>query len=201
MKEESDNEDVTLIGDINFFFSVDDDNCIQGEINVMIAESTYRRRGLAQESILLFLHYAVERLHVSKFMCKISRSNEGSISLFQRCFSFEFNNIHVTIFITFSFYFVGFFRLGFKEVAYVAAFDEFEYQYNCSTPEMSPHPKESLRNLGLSQVLWVDSDRFGDADLAVSTDGTTVADSDNAIIRESVSPAVAVDIIERIHVL
>uniref|UniRef100_A0A7S4P046 N-acetyltransferase domain-containing protein n=2 Tax=Guillardia theta TaxID=55529 RepID=A0A7S4P046_GUITH len=55
-----DKESKHMIGDINMFFY--EDEKYHGEINVMIAEKEYRRKGLAKEALRLFMHYAYRRL-------------------------------------------------------------------------------------------------------------------------------------------
>lgn len=66
------------------------------EIEVMVAETTFRRRGLAKEAIRLLMCYAVEVLGATGFVAKILDSNEASIRLFQDAFGFrEFKRVPV----------------------------------------------------------------------------------------------------------
>ncbi|GLD99170.1 hypothetical protein PINS_up007888 [Pythium insidiosum] len=90
-----------MAGDVNLFFNDDEDphNC---EIEIMIAESKYRRCGFAREAVQLMMAYASSELHVTRFYCKIHETNEASLSLFK--------------------------SLGYKECNYVKAFEEFELE-------------------------------------------------------------------------
>ena len=91
-----------IVGDVNLYFN-DLDNEHSCEIEVMIAEKDFRRKGLGSESLILLMGYAVEKLGVKKFYSKISETNHASIALFQ--------------------------QLQFKQCNYVAAFKEYEYEY------------------------------------------------------------------------
>ncbi|KAJ0409882.1 hypothetical protein P43SY_005776 [Pythium insidiosum] len=90
-----------MAGDVNLFFNDDEDphNC---EIEIMIAESKYRRCGFAREAVQLMMAYASSELHVTRFYCKIHETNEASLTLFK--------------------------SLGYKECNYVKAFEEFELE-------------------------------------------------------------------------
>ncbi|CAI2167274.1 1871_t:CDS:2 [Funneliformis geosporum] len=84
-----------MIGDVNLFFN-DSDNPSIAEIEIMIAEQSYRRSGLAKNALLLMFHYAINKLNVTKFIAKISTNNQPSIQLFTRKFDFvemSFSNI------------------------------------------------------------------------------------------------------------
>lgn len=54
------------------------------EVEVMIAEATYRHRGLATEALRMLLWYAVRVLGASHFIAKILESNAASLQLFQK---------------------------------------------------------------------------------------------------------------------
>lgn len=58
------------------------------EVEVMVAEESFRRRGLAKEAIRLLMCYAVEVLGATGFVAKILDSNEASIRLFQEVLGF-----------------------------------------------------------------------------------------------------------------
>jgi RimJ/RimL family protein N-acetyltransferase len=88
-----------MSGDINLFFNDRDDPCAC-EVEVMIAEASRRRQGLAQESLRLIMAYGIEHLGVTRFFAKINTINTGSLILFK--------------------------TLGFTEVAFVEAFQEHE---------------------------------------------------------------------------
>jgi len=53
-----------MAGDINIFLEETDTESWSrsGELNVMIAEEKSRRKGLATESVLIFMHYAIQHL-------------------------------------------------------------------------------------------------------------------------------------------
>ena len=91
-----------LIGDVNLFFNDynSDKSC---EIEVMIANPNHRRKGLAKESLFLLMNFAVENLQVERFYCKINEDNIASINLFK--------------------------KIGYKQINYVPAFKEYEYEY------------------------------------------------------------------------
>eukprot|EP01041_Mallomonas_annulata_P003794 gene3794-7538_t len=88
-----------IIGDVNIFFN-DYDNPKNVEVDIMIANECNRRKGYGKEAVLLMMQYAMERLHIEQFYCKINASNTASISLFQ--------------------------RLGFLQTNYVEVFQEYE---------------------------------------------------------------------------
>mmetsp|Transcript_16438 Transcript_16438/g.39022 ORF Transcript_16438/g.39022 Transcript_16438/m.39022 type:complete len:118 (-) Transcript_16438:244-597(-) len=53
------------------------------EIEVMIAEPKFRRRGLGREAVSIMIAYAVQDLGVSKLQAKIGESNTPSQALFR----------------------------------------------------------------------------------------------------------------------
>lgn len=68
-----------MVGDVNIFVS---DGI--GELEVMIAESRWRGKGLGREAIQMMLKYAIEVIGLQKFQVKISDDNTASIALFQK---------------------------------------------------------------------------------------------------------------------
>ncbi|ODN03080.1 N-acetyltransferase 9 [Orchesella cincta] len=54
------------------------------EIEIMIAEKSARRKGLASEALTLIMTFGKEELGVQKFIAKIKEDNESSIALFQK---------------------------------------------------------------------------------------------------------------------
>lgn len=68
-----------MVGDVNLFLS---DGF--GELELMIAESNWRRRGLGQEAVRLMLFYAVNFICLEHFQVKISRSNKASLAFFEK---------------------------------------------------------------------------------------------------------------------
>ncbi|XP_075558183.1 microtubule-associated Nat9 isoform X1 [Dermacentor variabilis] len=80
--ESSKDEVEAMIGDVNLFFN-DQDCPRDAEIEVMIAESSQRRKGRGKEAIHLMMRYGVEELHVMAFSAKIKLNNEVSRRLFE----------------------------------------------------------------------------------------------------------------------
>jgi len=71
-----------MIGDCNLFFNDHDDDraC---EIEIMIAERAFRRRGLARETLEAFTAYGACSLGVTTFVAKIGFDNDASNALFK----------------------------------------------------------------------------------------------------------------------
>jgi RimJ/RimL family protein N-acetyltransferase len=77
-----------MAGDVNMFFHDFDDEGV-AEINTMIADPSSRRKGLAKEALCLMMKYVMENLKATKFVAKISDSNEASLNLFRSFFKFD----------------------------------------------------------------------------------------------------------------
>ncbi|RGB27942.1 N-acetyltransferase 9-like protein [Rhizophagus diaphanus] len=76
-----------MVGDVNLFFNdIEDPNV--AEIEIMIAERSHHRSGLATNALLLMFNYAINILNVAKFTAKISTKNQSSIQLFTKKFEF-----------------------------------------------------------------------------------------------------------------
>ena len=79
-----------LCGDINAFFSLDEDDptLTVAELNLMVAEPSAQRRGIATEALDLFMQYIGEILFLNKkkivFIAKIQITNHASINLFEK---------------------------------------------------------------------------------------------------------------------
>ena len=80
----SSRETDSMIGDVNLFLNDYDDPC-NAEIEIMIAEASFRRKGCAREALKLMIHYGVTQLNLKRFFAKIGEANSGSIELFKRC--------------------------------------------------------------------------------------------------------------------
>ncbi|KAJ1129962.1 hypothetical protein NDU88_008322 [Pleurodeles waltl] len=76
-------DDDCMVGDVNLFLTNPEDPAL-GEIEVMIAEPSYRGKGFGKESTLLMLRYGVTSLGISKFEAKIGQENVASIAMFQK---------------------------------------------------------------------------------------------------------------------
>ena len=72
-----------MAGDVNLFFNVHDDPKA-AEIEIMIAEPAYRRKGLAQEALYIMMAYAKQKLGTETFIAKIGDANEPSLNLFAK---------------------------------------------------------------------------------------------------------------------
>eukprot|EP01128_Nolandella_sp_AFSM9_P011142 TRINITY_DN785_c0_g1_i1.p1 TRINITY_DN785_c0_g1~~TRINITY_DN785_c0_g1_i1.p1 ORF type:complete len:230 (+),score=52.47 TRINITY_DN785_c0_g1_i1:251-940(+) len=70
-----------MVGDVNLYFNEFDEH---PEIEVMIAETKARRKGLAKEAILLMMKYAHTNLTVPAFSAKILDHNGPSLGLFKK---------------------------------------------------------------------------------------------------------------------
>ncbi|TMW62535.1 hypothetical protein Poli38472_005153 [Pythium oligandrum] len=90
-----------MAGDVNLFFNDDEDPTVC-EMEIMIAEPKYRRKGFAREAVRLMMAYATSELKVTRFYCKIHESNSASLQLFN--------------------------SLDYKECNYVKAFEEYELE-------------------------------------------------------------------------
>ena len=70
-----------MAGDVNIFIN-NADNDKEGEIEIMIAASSSRGKGIAKESLQIMMHYAYQTLGINLFVAKIGESNEASRKLF-----------------------------------------------------------------------------------------------------------------------
>jgi RimJ/RimL family protein N-acetyltransferase len=56
---------------------------VQAEIDIMIAEQSYRNKGLGRAATCSMLLYGATMLGIHRFFCKINEDNKGSIKLFE----------------------------------------------------------------------------------------------------------------------
>ncbi|XP_022379037.1 N-acetyltransferase 9 isoform X2 [Enhydra lutris kenyoni] len=75
-------EESCMAGDVNLFLTDLGDPSL-GEIEVMIAEPSCRRRGFGTEAVIMMMSY-VTKLGLTKFEAKIGQGNEPSIRMFQK---------------------------------------------------------------------------------------------------------------------
>ncbi|KAG8692384.1 hypothetical protein FRC09_011226 [Ceratobasidium sp. 395] len=110
-----------MVGDVNLFLkdTETEDGAVkrEAEVEVMIAEKEHRRKGLAQETLGLFLNYATQEqsglaLSPYQLVVRISSSNVPSRTLFE--------------------------RLGFVVSKEVAVFDEVEMRWRWDTAGAQP---------------------------------------------------------------
>ncbi|EAL70992.1 N-acetyltransferase 9 [Dictyostelium discoideum AX4] len=80
----NENDIKSMIGDVNIFFNQYEDEGT-AELEVMIAEPTSRRKGLAREAISIIMGYGIEHLSTitKKYIVKIGESNQPSIQMFK----------------------------------------------------------------------------------------------------------------------
>ncbi|XP_022379040.1 N-acetyltransferase 9 isoform X4 [Enhydra lutris kenyoni] len=76
-------EESCMAGDVNLFLTDLGDPSL-GEIEVMIAEPSCRRRGFGTEAVIMMMSYGVTKLGLTKFEAKIGQGNEPSIRMFQK---------------------------------------------------------------------------------------------------------------------
>jgi RimJ/RimL family protein N-acetyltransferase len=78
----NDRETKKPVGDVNLFLHQDDKNV--PEINIMIAESSSRKKGLAQQALAGMILFARDVLQVKQCIAKIDHKNIPSIKLFTK---------------------------------------------------------------------------------------------------------------------
>ncbi|POM71138.1 N-acetyltransferase [Phytophthora palmivora] len=81
-----------MAGDVNLFFN-DYDDPHACEMEIMIAEEKFRRKGFAKEAVKLMMAYATSRLNASRFICKIIETNGASIQLFEKLGYVKYNYV------------------------------------------------------------------------------------------------------------
>ncbi|KAJ3303188.1 N-acetyltransferase 9 [Kappamyces sp. JEL0829] len=76
-----------MVGDVNLYRNDHDDAGV-GEVEIMIAEEGARRRGLAVETLAIFLDYCQRVVGIKRFVAKISMTNHASLCLFKEKLGF-----------------------------------------------------------------------------------------------------------------
>ncbi|KAF7249116.1 N-acetyltransferase 9, partial [Varanus komodoensis] len=76
-------EEECMVGDVNLFLTDPEDPTV-GEIEIMIAEASYRGRGFGKEATLIMMSYGVTHLGITTFEAKIGLENEASIGMFKK---------------------------------------------------------------------------------------------------------------------
>jgi RimJ/RimL family protein N-acetyltransferase len=109
----------SMIGDVNLFLSEDSDDeddvtktvkRKQAEVDIMIAESDQRGKGIGKEAVCLMMLYGSIYLNISRFFVKIKEENHASRHLFEK-------------------------SLNFRECNYAACFKEFELELVFDNPK------------------------------------------------------------------
>ncbi|CBI28405.3 hypothetical protein VitviT2T_018085 [Vitis vinifera] len=72
-----------MVGDVNIYMN-DLDDSQMAEIEIMIAETKSRGKGLGKEAILMMMAFAIETLGIHVFRAKIGESNQASLNLFRK---------------------------------------------------------------------------------------------------------------------
>lgn len=114
-----------MIGDINLFLSEEEEDeneserddtsgaehrrRMQAELDVMVAEESFRGKGIGKEAVCIMMLYGAEELGIRKFVVKVNETNVASRFLFEK-------------------------SLGFKETNYAACFNQYEYVFQRPTP-------------------------------------------------------------------
>jgi RimJ/RimL family protein N-acetyltransferase len=116
----------SMIGDVNLFLSEEDSEDEgddinydsvnkkvkrkQAELDIMVAESDQRRKGIGKEAVCMMMLYGAQYLNISRFFVKIKEENQASRNLFEKA-------------------------LNFRECNYVACFKEFEFEWVFDNPK------------------------------------------------------------------
>ncbi|GAA6214490.1 N-acetyltransferase 9 isoform X2 [Lates japonicus] len=76
-------EEQCMVGDVNIFLTDSTDPSL-AELEIMIAEPSYRGRGIGKEVTHMMMSYGVTKLGIKKFQAKIGLDNEVSICMFKK---------------------------------------------------------------------------------------------------------------------
>lgn len=84
-------DNATLVGDANLFIQLGEEGESNrvAELDVMIAEPEFRKRGIASKAIELLMEFARSQLGIGHFVVKILQENQASICMFTKL-GFEF---------------------------------------------------------------------------------------------------------------
>ena len=77
------NEIGSMVGDVNLFFN-NSEEPQEAELEIMIAESKYRRMGMGKEAVKMMMHYGYYKLNAKHFAVRIGENNTESVSLFKK---------------------------------------------------------------------------------------------------------------------
>ena len=72
-----------MVGDVNCFLNDRDGDKTIAEIEIMIAEKSAKRKGLASEALQLMMLYCRQHLGIIRFYAKIGEDNKASLALFK----------------------------------------------------------------------------------------------------------------------
>ncbi|XP_078081415.1 alpha/beta-tubulin-N-acetyltransferase 9 [Mustelus asterias] len=85
-------EEDCMVGDVNLFLTDPEDRTM-AEIEIMIAEPSYRGMGFGKEATMMMMYYGVTKLGIKKFQAKINLENTISIAMFQ---NFHFKEVSIS---------------------------------------------------------------------------------------------------------
>merc|ERR1719419_1857288 len=72
-----------MMGDVNIFLTDPSDPSL-AELEIMIAEPSYRGKGIGKEVTCMMMCYGVTKLGIKKFQAKIGLDNKVSIAMFKK---------------------------------------------------------------------------------------------------------------------
>ncbi|XP_071756786.1 alpha/beta-tubulin-N-acetyltransferase 9 [Centroberyx gerrardi] len=76
-------EEQCMVGDVNIFLTDPSDPSL-AELEIMIAEPSYRGKGIGKEVTYMMMCYGVTKLGIQKFEAKIGLANKVSIAMFKK---------------------------------------------------------------------------------------------------------------------
>ncbi|XP_056153348.1 N-acetyltransferase 9 [Lampris incognitus] len=76
-------EEQCMVGDVNIFLTDPSDPSL-AEMEIMIAEPSYRGKGLGKEVMGMMMCYGLTKLGIEKFEAKIGLDNQVSIAMFKK---------------------------------------------------------------------------------------------------------------------
>uniref|UniRef100_A0A3Q3X8P0 Alpha/beta-tubulin-N-acetyltransferase 9 n=1 Tax=Mola mola TaxID=94237 RepID=A0A3Q3X8P0_MOLML len=76
-------EEQCMVGDVNIFLTNPTDPTL-AELEIMIADPSYRGRGIGKEVTRMMMSYGVAKLGVKNFQVKIGLDNQVSIAMFKK---------------------------------------------------------------------------------------------------------------------
>ncbi|KAM7381265.1 hypothetical protein PAMA_012216 [Pampus argenteus] len=76
-------EEQCMMGDVNIFLTDPSDPSL-AELEIMIAEPSYRGKGIGKEVVRMMMCYGVTKLGIKKFQAKIGLDNKISIAMFEK---------------------------------------------------------------------------------------------------------------------
>lgn len=81
-------EEECMVGDVNIFLTDPSDPSL-AELEIMIAETNYRGKGLGKEVTGMMMCYGINKLGIRKFEVKIGLDNKVSIAMFKKFHFYE----------------------------------------------------------------------------------------------------------------